>query len=731
MPRARVLLALAVAPLLACGGGPSPSLEDYTFGASKTVAALAPLFAGGRFDRSILARADAAGPLESLAATWRREADGHAPELRIADFQRDRSHRALVTLQVRLRGTSRADRGERLATARLFLLKLVRESSGAPWRLDATTALDTAPAAALQRGRAHLFEEAKARGIDARHETIDPLEARNFCIPAVHHHPGVVLADFDGDGSLDILLPSRRPRLFLNDGSGHFRDATAGSGLDTLPEAEASGGVAADINGDGLPELFLTNHFDACRMLKNLGGGKFRDVTEEWGLAGLAGPYTGAVLFDADRDGRVDLFVECYGDARKVGPAYDGFNGEEDRFFRNVGTAGAPRFVDESTVSGLADVGWGLAVSACDYDGDGDDDLYIANDFGRHSLYENRSTPGRPRFVNIADESGTVDDGFGMGVTWGDYDGDGRWDLHVTNFWSPYKWVLGDSRWPMPKAPLASLVRPMMAKKVGRRSRGDSLFRNAGPRRFTRTSEEAGVADGGWAWGTEFVDLEGKGREDLVVVNGMFQATTGRDDEVAFWNGMGREGITFHDGFWGGIDFGPNGMASHTPKKVFVNRGDGTFEERAFVEGFDTLEDTRGLAYGDLDGDGAPDLVIACFRGPLLVYMNRWGAPEKRIRVLLSEATGLNRDALGAVVTLRAGSKPQLREVRSGSSYLSQSSHELLFGLGEARQADEIAVRWPDGRVESVTGVAGGSRVLWTEGEAPRIVTASPKLVAR
>jgi hypothetical protein len=720
--RRRALLVLGAAVFAAgCGAtGPMPTLDDYSLGVSAPVGAIEEFFfekgmgrGGSAVTPAALGNGEGAGPLADLSRRWRDScAAGCASAFRIIDLQRKSSSALSVRVEVRLEG--RRDE-ERVAALAVFELEFDRAGGGSDWTLRASRAVDGP--AGIQRGRPHLFEEAAARGLVSVHDPLDPVERTNLCVPATHHQAGVLLVDVDGDGFVDVIVPNRHPRLFLNDGTGRFRDATAGSGLDLLPDTEASGGVAADVDGDGLPELFLSNHVSPSRLLKNLGHGKFRDVTAEWGLAGLSAPFTSAVFFDADGDGRVDLFVACYGDARSTGPSYDGFNGVGDRFFRNVERDGHPFFVDETSASGLGDTGWGLAASVCDVDDDGRDDLYVANDFGFNALFQNRSTPGRPRFVNVAKEAGVEDEGYGMGCTWGDFDGDGRWDLHVSDYWTPYRWILRDARWPMPALPGAALARPFMAKIMSRRSRGDGLFRNVGGLKFERVSEKAGVADGGWAWGTEFVDLDGKGREDLVVVNGMFRATTGRDDEISFWNAMGREGVNFHDGVWGGIDFGVNGMASRTPKKLFWNRGDGTFEERAYVEGFDTRDDTRGLAYADLDGDGAPEVVVSCFRGPVLVYANRWkGDGGGRLVLRLSAASGFNRDALGAVVRLWAGGKVQLREVRAGSSYLSQSSHDLLFGLGASAKADRIEIRWPDGKRDTLRDVPAGTLVTLAEG---------------
>jgi hypothetical protein len=622
-----------------------------------------------------------------------------------------------MRIRVTLSGTSRRDDALRLYADEKFDLDL--RESGRGWRIASSAIVEGS--GRIRRGRPHLTEISREAGILAMHETYDPAEKTNYVIPATHHHPGVVVADFDGDGTLDILLPSLHPMLFVNDGRGHFRDATPGSGLDRLPPGEAAGAVAADLDGDGLPEIFLTYAYSACRLLHNDGGGRFHDITAEAGLAGLNGTSTSAVFFDADRDGRLDLFVAAYGDARETGPAYSGKNGTGSRFFHNVEKGGKPFFVDETQAAGFTDRGWAFAASACDFDGDGDDDLYVANDFGTNCLYENISTPGRPKFRQIAREAGVLDDGYGMGVTWGDYDNDGRFDLHVADFSSPLRWLIRSPRLPMPPVPglVQAVARPIVVPMLLRRCQGDGLYRNRGDGTFEKTSEAAGVTEGGWAWGTELVDLDGDGREDLLVVNGMWEAAPeGKSDEVKFWNEMAVEGTAFHDGYWGGIDFGKDGMASRTAKHLYRNLGQGKFEDDAYLEGFDTRADARGLAFGDLDGDGAPDVVISTFRGPVLVYRNGW-RDARRLTLRLVAKTPHNREAVGAVVKLTAGGLGQIREVRAGSSYLSCSAKDLYFGLGEKVAADSIEVRWPDGAREVREHVPAGL-VVWREGEGTR-----------
>jgi hypothetical protein len=702
--------------LAGCASRPSlPTLSDYTSGASTIAAEASGLFESEvRSDASAshFRRPESASILDA-AAQWRAASGKARVESWIVDFPRKPGRTIPMRVRVRLEGNRRNDPEMRLFADELFDVELERK--GERWDVVRTRAAEIPR---IREGRPHLREIGPEIGLSsARNETFDPVEATNICIPATHHHPGVAVADFDGDGSLDILLPGAHPRLFLNDGHGRFRDATAGSGLDRLAPGEAAGAVAADLDGDTRPELFLTYAYSECRLLENDGGGKFHDITSESGLSGLSTMSTSAVFFDADRDGRLDLFVAVYGDARETGPAYSGKNGVGSRFFHNVEKGGRPFFVDETASAGFSDRGWAFAASACDFDGDGDDDLYVANDFGTNCLYENVSTPGVPRFREIAKSAGVLDDGYGMGVAWGDYDGDGRFDLHVSDFASPYRWMIRSSRLPMPPVPalVQAVARPIVVPMLLRRCEGDGLYRNRGNGTFEKTSAAAGVSDGGWAWGTEFVDLDGDGREDLLVVNGMWQAAPeGSSDEVKFWNKMSSEGIAFHDGFWGGIDFGRDGMASRTAKHLYRNIGNGKFAEDAYLEGFDTRDDTRGLAYGDLDGDGGPEIVLSTFRGRLLVYANGW-KESRRLTVRLEGSSAHNREAIGTVVFLQSGGRMQIREVRAGSSYLSCSAKELYFGLGSAEKADSIEVRWPDGKIETRRNVAAG-KIVWKEG---------------
>ena len=332
-----------------------------------------------------------------------------------------------------------------------------------------------------------------------------PFENRTFAagLGSVTGANGVAVADYDRDGDLDVYVVVRAAynagdtrtwsRLFANRGDGTFIDQTrragvAGSGGVGLPSDGGNGaklGAAwGDYDGDGWPDLYLT-HAGPNQLLRNNGDGTFADVTEAAGVAG--GPTqlsTSAVWFDADLDGDLDLHVGVWEDYATGGAARDLAN----PYFENQGDG---TFREASADVGLGDRGKTYTALPLDVDGDGDPDLYDANDFGANRLYLNA---GDGTFSEATAALGLEDGGEGMGLAWGDLDGDGRGDVFLTN-------------------------------RADSPSQENALF-VAQAEGYAERAEAAGVAKTGWGWGTEFFDLENDGDQDLFVVNGYFAADT-------------------------------------------------------------------------------------------------------------------------------------------------------------------------------------------------------------
>lgn len=539
-----------------------------------------------------------------------------------------------------------------------------------------------------------------------------PEETQNVASPGSHDTGGVAILHDCIQGGSCILVGGGDGIAALSQGDPAEEEPYTNQakllGLDGS-FGEAKSLLAADFNNDGIQDLFVTSHDAPSRLFQ---GGRaldvepvriehltFRDITPSSGLEGMIGPYRTAIALDADRDGRLDLYVVQYGDATSVGPSSKGRNGLPNRFFRNMTELGGPiRFVDESHSSGADDPGWGLAAAAADFDGDGRDDIFVANDFGSNVLYRNVTPPGGPvRFRDVTVGTGTNHRNFGMGVAWGDYDLDGDLDLYVSNYWFDERWILEDPRFPLPPHPLRTIFGPSAKKRLLREISGNSLYRNETARtgRFARVSEPAQVFDGGWSWGTAWSDVDGDGHPDLVVANGMLAGQGGPGREVDFWNEISSGWMDFTKGRFT-IDFGKDGITGPQAKRLFLNLGDGTFADVAFAAGFDTTTDLRGLAATDVNNDGAPDLVGGGFLDSPVIFVNLNAGLPPRVLVKL-EGTVSNWDAVGAVVRVTASGRTQTRQVSAGGSFLSDAGRWLEFGIGPSSEVDEIVVDWPSG----------------------------------
>ncbi len=467
--------------------------------------------------RSLVADPRSLEPLASLTARFRSL---DLVEFKIVSTRRDPASQdiAHVAARVELGGT--ADSGGFVSLVGTAQIGWTRE--GSDWSLAGLELGDFRETRAKGRGFLEItdqtfgaiesFRQQLSMGVDAWRDSLDGALG-----VSVYGHQGVSLGDADGDGLEDLYVsqPSGLPnRLYRNNGDGTFADTTRTAGLDILDDTSMS--LFADVDNDGDQDLILIG---ATPMLfLNAGDGRFAFASES-GLdvtGDRAAMFTGAALADYDLDGDIDLFVCAY-DFWQAGaeydaptPYYDAVNGPANLLFRNDGS-GSFEEVSRSAGMEATNNRFSFAAAWGDYDGDGDPDLYVANDFGRNNLYSNN---GDGTFEDRAAALGVEDLGAGMSAAWGDYDNDGDLDLYTANMWSSAGLRITGS-------PQFESVAPTAERRLFRRqAQGNSLFRNDGPEGFADVSDEAGVRTGRWGWASDFVDLDSDGLLDIFVQNG-------------------------------------------------------------------------------------------------------------------------------------------------------------------------------------------------------------------
>jgi enediyne biosynthesis protein E4 len=498
---------------------------------------------------------------------------------------------------------------------------------------------------------------------------------------------GVAVIDVRGNGRADLVFvdsgtwKDRGPilHLYLNDGQGQFRDATAGSGLESV-RLYGMGIAVGDFDNDGFDDVAVTG-VGGVRLLRNLGGsGKFADVTREAGLTAAADDwYSCAAFVDTDNDGLLDLFLCRYVrwsreidraiDFRMtgIGRAYGQptmFEGTSPRLLRNLG---GRRFADVSEKAGMQvlnpatgkPIAKSLGVLPVDVNRDGWIDLVVANDTVRNFLYLNR----KGVFEEAGMKSGIAFDVNGnargaMGIDAAHWRNDGQLAIAIGNF--------------------ANEMSSFYVGGADARFDDHAIVSGIGP--ATRRALTFGVL---------FLDYDLDGRPDLFHANGHIE------DEINKVQAS---------------------QQYAQPMQLFWNCGDAC--PQAYVEVSEKERGAlaqaivgRGAAYADLDGDGDLDLIVTQIGGPALVLRNDQASGQHWLRVRLEGSGSVNRDAIGSWVELTAGGMTRREQVMPTRSYLSQVERTLTFGLGKVTRIDKLTVQWSDGTSQALD-VAGVDRVV-------------------
>jgi hypothetical protein len=496
---------------------------------------------------------------------------------------------------------------------------------------------------------------------------------------------GAAILDFDGDGWNDIFITSGTTlestardetsfcRLYRNDGTGHFVDVSEKAGLNHAGWAQ--GVCIGDYDNDGRPDIFVT-YYGHNILYHNEGGGKFSNVTAQAKLPTSGTRWgAGCSFLDYDRDGWLDLFVSNYVDLDLSKTPKPGEN--PNCFWKGIPVMCGPRglpmgknilyhnngdgtFSDVSQKAGILKAGgrYGLGVIVADFDNDSWPDIFVACDQTPSLLYRNR---GDGTFEERGAAAGVAYDAHGrlqagMGVAVADFDRNGFLDLVKTNFSGELP----------------------------------SLYKNEDGKFFSDISREAGLAVNQLlGWGVVFVDADEDGWKDIVMANGHVYPE---------------------------VDQASVGDRYLQKTLLYRNLRTGRFADLTASVGpaFNDLRPSRGMAAGDLDGDGHPEIVIINMNEKPSLLKNE-GVHQNAVIVSLT-GTKSNRSAIGARVTLESGGQRQIDEVRSGGSFFSHNDLALHFGLGRAAAIDRLEIRWPSGAVQEWKNLPVNHKLAFTEG---------------